>query len=46
MVLAEDQAMEARLLQLLEETAATFLETYRSVLELYYGQERSTKEAE
>lgn len=41
---SEDQAMEAQLLQLLGEIIATLPESYRQILELRYGQERSTKE--
>ena len=36
--------MDAQLLQLLDEVVATLPETYRRVLELRYGQERSTEE--
>lgn len=41
---AENQAMEAQLLVLLEEIVSALPETYRQVLELRYGQERSTEE--
>ncbi len=41
---AEDQAVETQLLLLLEEIVFALPETYRQVLELRYGQERSTEE--
>ena len=41
---ADDQAMGAQLLQLLEEIIATLPGSYRQILALRYGQERSTEE--
>lgn len=40
----EDQATEAQLLRLLQEIISTLPQMYREVLELRYGQERSTEE--
>ena len=41
---SDDQAIEAQRLQLLGEIIATLPESYRQILELRYGQERSTEE--